>query len=63
MLLEKSKKIYGDRYDYSKTQYINKYTKTTFICKKHNEEFQQIPAQHLRYNGCKICKEEATQSV
>jgi very-short-patch-repair endonuclease len=48
-------KIHGDKYDYSKVEYINAYTKITIICKKHGE-FCQTPNDHLNNNaGCKLC--------
>jgi hypothetical protein len=46
--IEKSTKIHGDLYDYSKIDYINSKTKVIIICKLHGE-FQQIPSDH--YNG------------
>ena len=48
--------IHGDKYDYSKVEYINKDTKVCIICPKHGE-FWQAPHDHLNGNGCPICKE------
>lgn len=56
-IIEESKKIYGDNtFDYSKVNYINKETKITLICKKHNHEFQQLFKNHKRKKiGCYHC--------
>ena len=47
-------KVHGDKYDYSKVEYINSKTKVIIICKEHGE-FEQTPKIHLRKNGCKKC--------
>ena len=52
--IKKSKEIHGDKYDYSKVEYIDSYTNVIIICKKHGE-FKQTPNCHLRYQGCKKC--------
>ena len=52
--IEKSKKIHGDRYDYSKVEYVTTDTKVCIICKKHGE-FWQTPHNHLKNHGCPIC--------
>ena len=52
--IEKSKKIHGDKYDYSKVNYINRYTKVTIICPKHGE-FQMQPGNHLDGERCPYC--------
>ena len=53
--IEKAKQVHGDKYDYSKIEYINNYTKVCIICKEHGE-FWQTPAMHLYGNGCPKCK-------
>ncbi len=45
---------HGDKYDYTKVNYINSQTKVIIICKIHGE-FEQIPNAHLRGTGCPIC--------
>lgn len=52
--IEKAKQIHGDKYCYSKVNYVNNVTPITIICKKHGE-FKQIPYTHLYGNGCPIC--------
>lgn len=46
--------IHGDRYDYSKVNYISGREKVTLICKKHGE-FQQDAHTHLKGKGCIKC--------
>ena len=52
--IEKAKKIHGDKYDYSKVNYINNSTKVCIICPEHGE-FYQTPAGHLSGRVCKFC--------
>lgn len=52
--LEKAKRIFGDRYDYYKVNYINNKTKVIIICKIHGE-FSQSPQSHLKGSNCKSC--------
>jgi len=52
--IEKARKTHGDKYDYSKVEYVNIRTKIMIICKTHGE-FQQIPDSHLRGKGCPLC--------
>ncbi len=47
--------IHGDKYDYSKINYINTNTKVNIICKKHSYEFEQTPCCHLQGQGCPKC--------
>lgn len=50
-----SRKIHGDRYDYSRVHYVDNQTKVTISCRIHGD-FSQLPADH-RYNGsgCPSC--------
>jgi hypothetical protein len=52
--INKAIKIHGDKYDYSKVDYINTQTKAQIICKIHGE-FEQQPNNHLMGKGCKKC--------
>ena len=52
--VEKANKIHGDKYDYSKVEYINSQTKVCIICPIHGE-FWQTPNAHLNGRGCKKC--------
>lgn len=53
-VIERGKKIYGDVYDYSKTEYVNIDTKITVICPKHGE-FQIRPDHFFDGHGCPKC--------
>lgn len=58
----RAKKIHGDRYDYSKVNYVNAKTKVCIICPKHGE-FWQIPSKHItRRQGCRKCADELRAS-
>ena len=52
--IEKAKKVHGDKYDYSKVEYINSQTKVCIICPEHGE-FWQKPNGHLNGMGCDKC--------
>jgi very-short-patch-repair endonuclease len=55
--IEEAKKIHGDKYDYSKVEYINNHTPVCIICPKHGE-FWQMPAHHiLSKSNCPLCNE------
>jgi hypothetical protein len=47
-------KKHGDKYDYSKVNYINNCTKVLIICKEHGE-FYQTPSNHLNTKNCPNC--------
>jgi len=49
--------IHGNKYDYSKTIYINRNNKIKIVCKLHGE-FGQIANNHLLGKGCPDCKNE-----
>ena len=55
--IKKAKEIHGDKYDYSKVEYIKANEKVVIICKEHGE-FQQTPNSHLYGAGCKKCSTE-----
>ena len=52
--IEKAKKVHGDKYDYSKVEYVNNKTKVCIVCPEHGE-FWQTPDSHLRGRGCRQC--------
>jgi very-short-patch-repair endonuclease len=52
--IEKARKIHGDKYDYSKVEYVNQMTKVCIICPEHGE-FWQRPSNHLHGDGCPEC--------
>ena len=52
--VKKAKKIHGDKYDYSKVEYVNNHTKICIICPEHGE-FWQTPSKHLSGHKCPKC--------
>jgi hypothetical protein len=52
--VEQAKEVHGDKYDYSKVDYINKKNKVCIICPEHGE-FYQLPNNHLKGRGCPVC--------
>ena len=54
IFISKANKIHGDKYDYSKVNYINTKTKINIICKIHGE-FEQNPSNHLKNHNCQKC--------
>jgi len=56
--IEQSKKIHGEKYDYSKATYVNNKTKIAIICAIHGI-FQQTPNSHLCGSGCFACRESS----
>lgn len=53
--IEKAKQVHKDKYDYSKTNYVNMNTPVTIHCNIHNGDFIQNPHTHLCGHGCPIC--------
>jgi very-short-patch-repair endonuclease len=53
----KSKDIHGDKYDYSKVEYIKAVEKVIITCKEHGD-FEQTPNGHLDGKGCRKCSTE-----
>jgi hypothetical protein len=60
--LEKVKITHNDKYDYSKSDYINNYTKIIIICPIHGE-FLQKPYSHLSGSGCKRCISDSRRNT
>lgn len=54
--INKTKIVHGDKYDYSKTNYINDRTKVIITCPVHGD-FTQKPSNHLQGQGCPKCCE------
>ena len=52
--IKKAKEVHGNKYDYSKVEYINTQTKVKIICPVH-DEFEQLPSNHLAGKGCLEC--------
>jgi hypothetical protein len=54
--IQKAKKIYNDKYDYSKTNYEKAINLVKIVCPLHGE-FQVTPHKHLGGQGCPKCSE------
>ena len=54
--IEKARAIHGDKYDYSKVNYVNATTKVCIICPIHGE-FWMLPINHIyqQKQGCPKC--------
>lgn len=52
--IAKAKKVHEDKYDYSKVEYKDAYTKVKIICPEHGE-FEIGPSQLLSGSGCQKC--------
>ena len=50
----KATKIHGEKYNYSKSIYVNNRVKMNIICPIHGN-FLQKPNSHLNGDGCKNC--------
>ncbi len=52
--IKKVRAVHGDRYDYSKVEYVNSISKICIVCPDHGE-YRQIPNSHLSGRGCSQC--------
>lgn len=61
--IEKAKKVHGNKYDYSKVNYVNNHTKVCIICPEHGE-FWQTPFDHIiQKHGCSKCSNNIKYST
>lgn len=62
-IIEQSKLLFGDSFDYRDTEYRNAKTKIKFRCKKHDYSFEQTSNNHLNSkHPCKFCLQEARRA-
>jgi len=55
--IELSKKVHGDKYDYSKTNYVRNNERVCIICPEHGE-FWKTPDAHINQKqGCPACND------
>ena len=52
--IQKAREVHGDKYDYSKSHYVNYDTKIEIICPKHGS-FWQLVGNHLKGKNCPLC--------
>jgi len=56
--IARAKAVHGDKYDYSKVEYVNTKTPVIVVCPKHGI-YKVTPESHiLRHQGCPICGKE-----
>lgn len=54
--IDRAKNVHGDKFDYSKSKYVDWSTKIIVVCKIHNIEFMQTPTNHIHGPiGCPMC--------
>lgn len=53
-VLKRFRERWGDKYDYSKVNYINRRTYVTIGCREHGD-FTMLPLTHANGHGCKKC--------
>lgn len=58
-IINKFKKIHGNKYIYDEVIFVKEITKVKIICPKHGI-FEQTPNKHLSGRGCEKCAREAT---
>jgi hypothetical protein len=55
LFVKRAKEVHGNKYDYSKIEYVNYETKVCIICPEHGE-FWQTPHNHIGLKqGCQKC--------
>lgn len=52
--IKKAREVHGDKYDYSKVEYVDSRTKVCIICQIHGE-FWKLPKALLIGKGCPLC--------
>lgn len=60
--IKKSKAVHGNKYDYSKVEYVNSKTKVKIICPVHGV-FEQKPEKHWIGHGCPLCVRQKTEET
>ena len=60
--IEEARKIHGDKYDYSKLEYINNHTDVIIICPIHGE-VKMSPENHLGVYGCTKCANKNVDTI
>ena len=55
--IKRASKLHNNKYNYSKSNYINTKTKIEIICPKHGS-FWQEPENHMQGDGCPECGKE-----
>jgi hypothetical protein len=56
--IERARTLHGNKYDYSKVEYVNNSTPVVISCPVHGD-FEQRPMDHFNGNGCRKCSIES----
>lgn len=62
IFIQRAREIHGEKYDYSKVEYVNANSKVCIVCSKHGD-FWQRAWNHLDGRGCNICAHEYVQGA
>lgn len=60
---KKSKKVHGEKYDYSKVVYVKANLKVIVTCKLCKNDFEQTPNSHWNGRGCPYCSNHAGNNL
>jgi hypothetical protein len=62
-IIEQCKAVHGDKFDYSKVNYIDNKSKIVIVCPIHGD-FEQCVAEHKKsFTGCPACSNEIIQNT
>lgn len=61
--IEKAREVHGDKYDYSKAEYVNQNEKLCIICPEHGEFWQTPTAHTFLKEGCPKCSGHYTMTT
>ena len=61
--IEKARLVHGDKYDYSKVEYINSDTKVCIVCPIHGEFWQKATSHINVGQGCQKCYDDRRRKV
>lgn len=62
--IERCRKKFNDRFDYSQFEYVDNDTKGTIICREHHCSFITDPWTHLRGSGaCPLCSSSKGEAI
>jgi very-short-patch-repair endonuclease len=63
-IIRRSKEVHGDKFDYSKVNYINSKIPINIKCNHCNNMFQQNYRNHIIQNkGCPLCENRKTEKI
>jgi hypothetical protein len=60
--IKKARLVHGDKCNYNKVDYINRWKSVVIICPLHGD-FEQTPNCHLAGSGCPRCKQTKGEAI